>query len=1550
MDSPPKLSGETLIVHHLPLVHCQVQGGQCCSPGGSTNPFGSAEHLGLTRTTSLPERDVLHREALVYSSLIQTSSSSSSSCAGGCGGGGKGSGGGRGGSVVSDSSSFTSNASEELPRPRPRTRGKRNPLRHNPFLLDAEDEEDAEEDEGDDGDDLSGYLEDCSFHLHNSSSDGLDNGMEPLPFRLHGPGYARAPLSAGTWPSDMGHLAPTKATSRLESLNLFGLDCQRRHGSSGSTLSMDCGEQEWGEEEEEEEFVKRTVPPQRCCCCSGGGSIPALISENQPSYASDSSCNSSDGVLVSFSAMYNRMNNAVPAKPLNLNASAEHSCGSSTSEPSGAFYLDLHASPAEPQGSIPAPCGCPSPPPALDANCNSYHPPCEAPTSEACDLTSCLQSRARLVLATQNYYKLVTCDLSSQSSPSPAASSITSCSEDPGRASPVQPTEYYLFRQPAEDGQGVEEQQSQCEEEPDETKLPEEAMIEGQVYVNVSPPLVGRVGRPRSRSYDQDLDLTRGSGARLASLERMLSCPVRLSEGALPTSPPVPPRVTSFAEIARSKRRSGSAASSSSPFLKSSTEASSANSQSSQEFSPIPELPQLGKSRSLPPLPFSYCCSQSGRDAALHTRCQLSDEDRSCSEARSRAEDVIRYSKDQRPTTLPIQPFTLQQQLGKPQVKPLRPLLGDYVSHVYGRRAPDAARPSPLGSHSPVRQQGAPSSGSCSTCSPGSPQRPPRSISCPLSAGLLPLSRSSPGHTHSPHDSAPPEPRVKVSLPPTPPPPPSDLSIATNHCLHLPSLPTLQSPALGSQAHPEPVHRCGSRDVSLANCAGPRLPNAHHLSPQALKWREYRRKNPLGGERAGPTLSGSLDARGGRGSLPRRNVFDFPTASSLAQARSNGQSTKQHYYGDFFPDYFSLTEKPPEEFCLSPDATSESISIDLLQKKGLVKAINTAVDLIVAHFGTSRDPGVKAKLGNSSVSPNVGHLILKYLCPAIRGILQDGLRAYVLDLIIGQRRNVPWSVVEASTQPGPSTRVLHNLFSKVSQYSELTNHSMRFNAFVFGLLNLRSLEFWFNHLYTHEDIVSAHYHPWGFLLLSQATCHPLFEELLLLLQPLSLLPFDLDLLFEPRLVRKGQEHQRNKKELCSTGQGLDGSMRSTFQLMRGLGLESKSEVLDTRLKERVGLWNKEAWSMMEGARSRKDGIVQRKEAVGLSQEGIEGNRIELEAKDRRRTEGEQKLPKRGADLWGDSREGAPWSALRATGVGREEVKREGETEREPHFIGGAKSRDRQAGWWYQLMQSSQVYIDNSTEGSKFVKWEKRKKPAGECQGARGVEDLGLRQQNQPPPLREGVVEGAEAIQEKDAPKANNDSHSKARGKPFWMGSPPESVLNELKKSEDKEPEGQRGVMGAQEELPQGMRWGRLFGATVGSPKRTQNNTERHVARSQKNRLPSEWLSLDKSVLDFMAQTVGAGKKLHPPASPQKQVAAASQQLETQALWQPPPRVMQNHHHHTAIDPGHLSFGRGNVLRVMACAQPDWEDRSPEDHTHATPIVYASLSGKPSGTR
>uniref|UniRef100_A0A4W5JYT3 RUN and SH3 domain containing 2 n=1 Tax=Hucho hucho TaxID=62062 RepID=A0A4W5JYT3_9TELE len=288
------------------------------------------------------------------------------------------------------------------------------------------------------------------------------------------------------------------------------------------------------------------------------------------------------------------------------------------------------------------------------------------------------------------------------------------------------------------------------------------------------------------------------------------------------------------------------------------------------------------------------------------------------------------------------------------------------------------------------------------------------------------------------------------------------------------------------------------------------------------------------------------------------------------------------------------------------------------------------------------------------------------------------------------------------------------------------------------------------------DILATHYHPWGFLPLSQRPCQPLFEEFLLLLQPLSLLPFDLDLLFEPRLVQKGQEHRRRKEQLCSasTGENLDQSARSTFQLMRG--------------REGAGM-DRLGAGLLEKEGEREGG------------------------KEERRKERERD--------WAEE--------------GRQR-----------------QERDRQACWWYQLMQSSQVYIDQSAQGgSKFVKTEKRKKSA--------------ERRSQLPPPREGVVEGAER-------------------RLSWMGSPPESLLTQDKDNETElgapvtgAPEVSVAQPAAQAECPsqgQGMRWGRLFGSSLGEV----------VSR----RLPSGWLTgLDKSVLDLVAQTVGAGtvKRVEPSA-------------------------------------------------------------------------------------
>ncbi len=69
-------------------------------------------------------------------------------------------------------------------------------------------------------------------------------------------------------------------------------------------------------------------------------------------------------------------------------------------------------------------------------------------------------------------------------------------------------------------------------------------------------------------------------------------------------------------------------------------------------------------------------------------------------------------------------------------------------------------------------------------------------------------------------------------------------------------------------------------------------PPVYHHSPQALKWREYRRKNPLGVERGkdGPrSLSCALETKKPGTRVMRRNVFDFPSTNQpLSFGRLNG--------------------------------------------------------------------------------------------------------------------------------------------------------------------------------------------------------------------------------------------------------------------------------------------------------------------------------------------------------------------------------------------------------------------------------------------------------------------------------------------------------------------------------------------------------------------------------------------------------------------------------------------------------------------------------------
>uniref|UniRef100_A0A2K6QLF8 RUN and SH3 domain containing 1 n=2 Tax=Rhinopithecus roxellana TaxID=61622 RepID=A0A2K6QLF8_RHIRO len=184
------------------------------------------------------------------------------------------------------------------------------------------------------------------------------------------------------------------------------------------------------------------------------------------------------------------------------------------------------------------------------------------------------------------------------------------------------------------------------------------------------------------------------------------------------------------------------------------------------------------------------------------------------------------------------------------------------------------------------------------------------------------------------------------------------------------------------------------------------------------------------------------------------------------------------------------------------------------QKKGLLIAVSASVDKIISHFAAARNLVQKAQLGDSRLSPDVGHLVLTTLCPALHALVADGLKPFRKDLITGQRRSSPWSVVEASVKPGSSTRSLGTLYSQVSRLAPLSSSRSRFHAFILGLLNTKQLELWFSSLQEDAGLLSLLYLPTGFFSLAHGGCPSLSTELLLLLQPLSVLTFHLDLLFE----------------------------------------------------------------------------------------------------------------------------------------------------------------------------------------------------------------------------------------------------------------------------------------------------------------------------------------------------------------------------------------------------------------------------------------------------
>nr|XP_033501874.1 iporin [Epinephelus lanceolatus] len=1070
MIGASSLSGDTLIACHFPVVQLptwQLPVQALCS---SAKRPGRLCSVGLTRAVSLPEQDSLNQEhafkggrrhfSSSYGSLNEDRAEEE---------------GGSDSSGRYDSNSSPEETSSHLKK---ESSGARDSLRsHNSFLPNTELDED-EEDEDSDGDNLHRYHEDSSFVLHGNTNWPLSNGT-----RNH-------TMSHGYMDGEWGHEGTMLSTeSDREWLSnqphhpdSVQTECQCCHVIKPGILVMAYGEQD----------ADRLKDNMSCCIHSQHKCSPELFSNNHTEYVSDSSCNSSDGVLVNFCTIYNRSNN--PATPHDLSSPAVHPAQS----PEGSVFLSLQPVPQTPAEDLQhddmtvnsppkeevdttpsASCWSPQ---GLDSNCNLYSleplPP-GLSSLEVSDLAACLQSQATLAIGTnQKYYKLVTCDLSSQS-PSPAWSSLTSCTEGQCRSSPFPPSEHLSVDHEKE---GQDKEVKMEKEDQQKEKRFSSAQYSAEFECS------------QFQTYDYQVASTSTEQAlcrkkHTDSIQNLSHTPCSLCPSQC--SP-------------HSSKCQGTSTASTQPSVI---------------------------------LHQEHCDT----DATEKGACSLENA-------------VVRYSKAQRPTSLPIQPLVLVP-AGKPQTQHLGCLLEQYMnqkSNKSGSSQPGLKfkgkssqcfsnlQPSPMGNHCPIFLEAPSSSDTCSTCTPSPECFSRRRAWSQSSRGHgRPSPCASKSRLDPMHIS--PKPRLAQEQDKTSP---YSGKILTNTFSNLISaqsnlvkIPTYQdlinfTPAQG-HANSEPKTPKKSHT--------PYPPVFSHTPPTLLLTTDTNHPNlqvslspptTVQPEKKLPQYQAAPAADSGffHGSFTAAlsSVAPLSSLSSLLSLAASGLQIQESAVLSGKPsqsqhsESLILSDKPPTEFCLSPDTSYESMSISHLQRRGLLRSVSRVVDLIMAHFGSSRDPEEKMRLGNSSRSPTIAGLVLEHLCPAIQNILEDGLRDHKLDFIIGQRRNHSWSVVEVSTRIGPSTRVLYSLVSKIRQCPQLTNHCMRLRAFIMGLLNLRALEFWLSHLQSQKDVVTTYYHSWGFLSMSLGQCQPLFQELLLLLQPLSVLPFDLNLLLEPRLLLNRQ--------------------------------------------------------------------------------------------------------------------------------------------------------------------------------------------------------------------------------------------------------------------------------------------------------------------------------------------------------------------------------------------------------------------------------------------
>ncbi|NXU25809.1 RUSC1 protein, partial [Thalassarche chlororhynchos] len=432
------------------------------------------------------------------------------------------------------------------------------------------------------------------------------------------------------------------------------------------------------------------------------------------------------------------------------------------------------------------------------------------------------------------------------------------------------------------------------------------------------------------------------------------------------------------------------------------------------------------------------------------------------------------------------------------------------------------------------------------------------------------------------------------------------------------------------------------------------------------------------------------------------------------------------------------------------------------------------------------------------------------------------------------------------------------------------------------------------------------YSPMAFFALSQGPLPHLADELLLLIQPLSVLTFHLDLLFE---------HHHLSVDVRPLSRRLESPLSPAHHAAQARGavqssLEGQSSAAGASLEDETP-----------------------PDTLGRAA-GAEGStRSQSQAAVRGLVPG----PQVGAALqqtfqhvlrWGDQ--------LSRTFLGADSSLETHRPEAGPQDAGAGLGA-----WWGQLSQASRIYAAPSKEKFPFIWWSKLRTAAGDSspsQAARPHVSM-----NEPRGTELQLLQ-TKAVPELSSPKPSSSADTSGTSSPEDLilpagagapTKPDDPAAGEKLLAASPEPRANRNQAapsnskaGGPPGPGKGSWLGRLFGATSPSGRSFPPGPDTISARSRR---PSSWLSPSARVLAVVVKGL-ASEKTRDQEQPERNTSDVPQTH----------RAVRALCDHTGATDGHLSFQKGDILQLLSTVDEDWIHCCHGNSTGLVPVGYTSL--------